>query len=55
MFKISPSLALASIVTALSSVSAMADVKPFPASFTEKEITTNGTTLHVRVGGKGRA
>ncbi|MFJ3469602.1 alpha/beta fold hydrolase [Pseudomonas sp. NPDC090201] len=55
MFKISLSLALASIVSALSSVSAMADVKPFPASFTEKEIATNGTTLHVRVGGNGPA
>ncbi len=28
---------------------------PFPASFHTQEIKTNGTTLHVRVGGKGEA
>src|SRR4029079_6088410 len=27
----------------------------FPADFTTKEITTNGTTIHARVGGKGPA
>ena len=30
-------------------------VEPFPASFHAKEIKTNGTTLHVRVGGHGPA
>jgi pimeloyl-ACP methyl ester carboxylesterase len=30
-------------------------LQPFPASFTDHEIKTNGTTLHVRVGGKGPA
>lgn len=32
-----------------------AGVMPFPASFHSQEIKTNGTTLHVRVGGKGPA
>ena len=30
-------------------------IEPFPASFKTQEITTNGTTLHVRVGGSGPA
>jgi pimeloyl-ACP methyl ester carboxylesterase len=30
-------------------------MQPFPASFQTQEITTNGTTIHVRVGGKGSA
>ncbi|RZF66530.1 alpha/beta hydrolase [Sphingomonas populi] len=34
---------------------AMAQDFDFPASFRNQEITTNGTTLHVRVGGKGPA
>src|SRR6266478_2045791 len=34
---------------------AAAQVQPFPATFRTQEITTNGTTLHVRVGGKGPA
>jgi len=32
-----------------------AQVAPFPASFKTKEIATNGTTIHVRVGGHGPA
>lgn len=32
-----------------------AQVRPFPPSFTERDVATNGTTLHVRVGGKGPA
>lgn len=32
-----------------------AGVMPFPASFHSQEIKTNGTTLYVRVGGKGPA
>src|SRR5580692_9449657 len=31
------------------------DVQPFPAGFRTQDIGTNGTTLHVRVGGKGPA
>ncbi|TCM20499.1 pimeloyl-ACP methyl ester carboxylesterase [Novosphingobium sp. PhB165] len=34
---------------------ALADIVPLPASFAVKDIATNGTTLHVRVGGKGPA
>ena len=34
---------------------AVAEVKPFPAEFKTREIRTNGTTLHVRVGGSGPA
>ncbi|QNA82867.1 alpha/beta hydrolase [Sphingomonas sp. So64.6b] len=34
---------------------AIAQVEPFPASFKTQEIMTNGTTIHVRVGGKGPA
>jgi pimeloyl-ACP methyl ester carboxylesterase len=37
------------------SLPAMADVKPFPASFHTEEIQTDGATIHVRVGGKGPA
>jgi pimeloyl-ACP methyl ester carboxylesterase len=34
---------------------AFAQVEPFAASFVERDITTNGTTIHVRTGGKGPA
>jgi len=37
------------------SVPAAAQVQPFPAAFHTQEITTNGTTIHVRVGGRGPA
>ena len=36
------------------SVSAFA-IEPFPSSFHTEEIKTNGTTLHVRIGGQGPA
>jgi pimeloyl-ACP methyl ester carboxylesterase len=36
-------------------VPAVAQVPPFPATFQEQEIQANGTTIHVRVGGKGPA
>jgi len=39
----------------LVSLPAMASVVPFPASFQLRDIQTNGTTLHVRVGGSGQA
>ena len=39
----------------LISVSAEARVEPFPSSFRMQEIATNGTTLHVRIGGSGPA
>src|SRR6185503_6134980 len=34
---------------------ATARVEPFPVGFQVREIATNGTTLHVRVGGAGPA
>src|SRR5580693_1415058 len=34
---------------------AATDVQPFPAGFRTEDIQTNGTTLHVRVGGEGPA
>jgi pimeloyl-ACP methyl ester carboxylesterase len=34
---------------------AAAQVQPFPASFRTQEVGTNGTTIHVRIGGKGPA
>jgi pimeloyl-ACP methyl ester carboxylesterase len=39
----------------LTAMPAAAQVAPFPAAFRTQPITTNGTTLHVRVGGKGPA
>ena len=33
---------------------ATAQVEPFPASFHTRRIATNGTTLYVRIGGRGR-
>lgn len=35
--------------------SAKAEIQPFPAEFKIEEIATNGTTIHVRVGGSGPA
>src|SRR3569832_2194337 len=34
---------------------AFAQVEPFPPGFVEQDIVTNGTTIHVRVGGSGPA
>ena len=39
----------------LASTPAFARVEPFPPAFQERDIATNGTTLHVRVGGTGPA
>ena len=39
----------------LSPSAASAQVPPFPSSFTMREIPSNGTTLHVRIGGSGPA
>jgi len=49
---------LASIltITAMFGASpAFAAIEPFPADFKIQNITVNGATLHVRVGGKGPA
>jgi pimeloyl-ACP methyl ester carboxylesterase len=42
-------------LTSLLSLPAAAAVQPFPTDFHVAEIETNGTTLHVRIGGKGSA
>lgn len=39
----------------LPALSAIAQVQPFPAGFHTQEIATNGTILHVRIGGNGPA
>jgi pimeloyl-ACP methyl ester carboxylesterase len=41
------------LVLSGSPVTAPAQVPAFPASFTTREVPSNGTTLHVRVGGSG--
>ncbi|WP_438750609.1 alpha/beta fold hydrolase [Pararhizobium sp. O133] len=46
---------IASAVIAFSSPVFAAGVPQYPAEFTTQEIETNGTTLHVRIGGKGPA
>jgi pimeloyl-ACP methyl ester carboxylesterase len=51
MFRI---LAVA-LAAALLSTPALAQVAPFPPGFRTQEIATNGTTIHVRVGGQGPA
>src|SRR3982751_6135544 len=46
---------LLTILTMLTTAAVHAQVMPFPSSFTTREITTNGATIHVRTGGKGPA
>lgn len=46
---------LGMICTLAVALPAVAQVHPFPASFQEQDIQTDGATLHVRVGGKGPA
>jgi len=46
---------IAAILGMLTASPALAQVEPFPPGFTERDITTNGTTIHVRVGGSGPA
>jgi pimeloyl-ACP methyl ester carboxylesterase len=48
-------LIFAAAAAALIATPAFAAITPFPASFKTQEIATNGTTLHVRVGGSGPA
>jgi pimeloyl-ACP methyl ester carboxylesterase len=43
------------VVSALFASIAAAQVAPLPAGFRVQEIPTNGTSLHVRIGGKGPA
>jgi pimeloyl-ACP methyl ester carboxylesterase len=46
---------LAALSLGLMSLPAMAQVPPFPAAFQSRDMASNGTTLHVRVGGAGPA
>jgi pimeloyl-ACP methyl ester carboxylesterase len=39
----------------IAALPAVANIQPFPSSFSVQEIRANGTTLHVRVGGTGPA
>src|SRR5271169_5298142 len=45
----------AAFVTLTPALSASAEVQPFPSSFRTEEISTDGATIHVRIGGKGSA
>jgi pimeloyl-ACP methyl ester carboxylesterase len=48
-------MTLVALLACLLSGTAGAQVQPFPPAFQTQEIATNGTTIHVRVGGKGPA
>ena len=50
---IKPLLAAFAMLTLV--LSASAEVQPFPSSFRTEEISTDGATIHVRIGGKGSA
>jgi len=54
MLRLTASLIAVSFAALFGASSASA-VTPFPANFKIEDIQTNGTTLHVRVGGKGPA
>ncbi|MBN9004115.1 MAG: alpha/beta fold hydrolase [Rhizobiales bacterium] len=43
------------VIATLVAVPANADVRPYPSNFSIREIQTNGTMLHVRIGGSGPA
>jgi pimeloyl-ACP methyl ester carboxylesterase len=49
-----PRYAIALLVSLLIAAPAMA-LQPFPSTFHTQEINTDGTTLHVRIGGQGPA
>ncbi|MEG3143213.1 alpha/beta hydrolase [Sphingomonas sp. RT2P30] len=46
---------VAALLGMLTAAPALAQVEPFPPAFVEQDIATNGTTIHVRVGGSGPA
>lgn len=46
---------IAALAAMLSATPSFAEMPDFPASFKTQEISTNGATIHVRVGGKGPA
>lgn len=47
--------AAAAILAILVATPALAQVQPFPPGFIERDVVTNGTTIHVRAGGHGPA
>ncbi len=53
----SPAILIKPLLTAFAmltpAVSASAEVQPFPSSFRTEDISTDGATIHVRIGGKG--
>jgi pimeloyl-ACP methyl ester carboxylesterase len=55
----SPAILIKPLLTAFAmltpAVSASAEVQPFPSSFRTEDISTDGATIHVRIGGKGSA
>lgn len=48
-------IAVAGLFLVLAASSALATVKPFPVGFRTQMVDTNGTRLHVRIGGTGPA
>jgi len=46
---------VAPLITAVVAIPTQARITPFPASFNTQVVQTNGTSLYVRVGGKGPA
>ena len=46
---------LVALLTAMAALSATAQILAFPPDFVSRDIATNGTTIHVRVGGQGPA
>ena len=55
MFAIPARLMSGAILALTLAPSASAEVRPFPPGFHTENIKTDGATIHVRVGGKGRA
>src|SRR6266481_1505128 len=46
---------VAALIAAVVTIPTQARITPFPASFNTQVVQTNGTSLYVRVGGKGPA
>jgi pimeloyl-ACP methyl ester carboxylesterase len=46
---------ITAVLGVLLAAPAFAQVQPFPTSFVERDIATNGATIHIRVGGAGPA
>lgn len=48
-------VAMCTMVLLAATQTGTAEVKPYPATFQAREVTTDGATIHVRVGGSGPA